>query len=148
MTDKSDVAVHWSFWVIGIISLLWYVMGSMNLVAQMTTDVVASMSETHRAIIENRPVWATAGFALGVLGGALGCILLLLRKSAAFPVFIVSLAAVVVTTLHTVRIASSGIEFGMFDTIMMIVMSPVVAALLIWYSWWVARKGWMKNSLN
>jgi hypothetical protein len=39
------------------------------------------MPETHRAIIDTRPAWATGEFAVAVFGGALGCLLLLLKKA-------------------------------------------------------------------
>ena len=79
MNDKTVSGVHWSFWIIGFVALIWNVMGSINYFIQMDADVVATFPETHRAIIEGRPVWATAGFAIAVFGGSLGCLLLLFR---------------------------------------------------------------------
>ena len=72
MNNERGQGVHWSFWLISIIALLWNVMGSINFFMQMNADIVAGLPETHRAIIEGRPLWATAGFALAVFGGALG----------------------------------------------------------------------------
>jgi len=109
----------------------------------MNADAIAAMPETHRAIIEGRPVWATGGFALAVFGGALGCLLLLFRKSAAYYVFIVSLLGVIVTMIHTISIASSTINFKAFEVFMMIMMPLVVAAFLIWYAKWVENKNWI-----
>jgi hypothetical protein len=78
---------------------------------QMDLEFVTSLPETHRAIIEGRPVWATAGFALGVFGGVLGCVLLLFRKSAALYVFILSLLGIAMTMVHTVNVANSKNQF-------------------------------------
>ena len=142
MNDKSVGGVHWSFWVIGAVALIWNVMGVINFFMQMNADVVAAMPETHRAIIEGRPAWATGGFAIAVFGGALGCLLLLLRKSAAFYLFIASLLGVIVTMTHTLGIASSTIDFSPFEILMMILMPLVVAAFLIWYSKRAESKGW------
>jgi hypothetical protein len=100
---------------------------------------------SHRAIIEGRPVWATGGFAIAVFGGALGCLLLLLRKSAAYYLFIASLLGVIVTMTHTLGIASSTIDFSPFEILMMILMPLVVAAFLIWYSKWTESKGWISK---
>jgi hypothetical protein len=47
---------------------------------QMNAEAIAAMPETHRAIIEGRPAWATGGFAIAVFGGAIGCLLLLFRN--------------------------------------------------------------------
>lgn len=109
----------------------------------MSTEVVAAMPETARAIIEDRPAWATSGFAIAVFGGALGCVLLLLRKSSAYYLFIASLLGVIVTMIHTVGIASSTIDFRPFEIVMMILMPLVVAAILIWYSKQAENKGWI-----
>ncbi len=143
MSDKTVIRVHWSFWVIGAIALIWNVMGIMNYFAQMNADMVASMPETHRVIIEGRPAWATGGFAIAVFGGALGCVLLLVRKLAAYYVFIASLLGVIVTMIHTLGIASSTIDFSSFEIFMMVLMPLVVAAFLIWYAKQAESKGWI-----
>ena len=144
MNDETVSEVHWSFWVIGVVTLVWNVMGAMNFVVQMNADMVAAMPDTHRAIIDSRPVWATAGFGFGVFGGALGCLLLLLRKSAAKYLFIASLLGVIVTMVHTLRVASSEIDFGLLEVSMMIIMPLLVAALLVWYSKHAESRGWVR----
>jgi hypothetical protein len=144
MNDETVSGVHWSFWVIGVVTLVWNIMGAMNFVVQMNTDMVAGMPDTHRAIIESRPAWATAGFGFGVFGGTLGCLLLLLRKSAAKYLFMASLLGVIVTMVHTLRVANSEIDFGPFEVSMMIVMPLLVAALLVWYSKHAESRGWIR----
>jgi hypothetical protein len=143
MSDKIVGGVHWSFWLVGVIALIWNVMGAINFVMQMNADALASFPESHRAIIEGRPVWATGGFAIAVFGGAVGCLLLLLRKSAAYHLFIASLLGVIVTMIHALGIASSTIDFSPFEILMMILMPLVVAAFLFWYSKQAERKGWI-----
>ena len=143
MNDKTVSCVHWSFWVIGAVALIWNVMGVINFIVQMNPGALASFPESHRAIIEGRPVWATGGFAIAVFGGALGCLLLLLRKSAAYYLFVASLLGVIVTMIHTLGIASSTVNFSPFELLMMILMPLVVAAFLIWYSRLADSKGWI-----
>lgn len=143
MNDETASGIHWSFWIIGAVALIWNVMGVMNFFMQMNADAIAAMPETHRAIIESRPAWATGGFAVAVFCGALGCLLLLLRKSAAFYLFIASLLGVIVTMVHTLDVAVSTINFAPFEIFMMILSPVVVAALLIWYSKRAERKGWI-----
>lgn len=143
MNDETVGGVHWSFWVIGALALIWNVLGSINYLAQMNADMVATLPETHRAIIEGRPAWATGGFAIGVFGGALGGLLLLLRKSIAIYLFIASLLGVIVTMIHTIRIASSTIDFSAFEILVMILLPLVVGAFLIWYSKRAESKGWI-----
>ena len=140
MSVSEKGGVHWSFWVIGAVALIWNLMGAMNYVMQLNVEAVASMPETHRAIIDGRPVWATGGFAIGVFGGAIGAILLLLRKSAALIVFIVSLIGIMFTMIHTLGL---GIHFNVFETVMMVVMPFVVAVFLIWYAKRAKSQGWI-----
>ncbi len=143
MNDKATGGVHWSFWVVGAIALVWHVMGSLNYLMQTNADFVATLPETHRAIINGRPVWATGGFAMAVFGGALGSLLLLLRKSVAIYLFVAALLGVVLTMIHTARIASSVIDFSAVEIIVMVLLPFVVAAALIWYSSWAKSKGWI-----
>ena len=114
-------------------------MGCINFFVQMNSDMLMKYREAERAIIEGRPEWATGAFAIAVFGGALGCLVLLLRKSAAYYLFVASLLGVVVTTIHTLGV---GIEFGIGEILGIILMPLVVAAFLIWYSKWAESKGW------
>ena len=140
MNDETVGGVHWSFWAIGAVALIWNVMGVINFFVQMNADALASFPESHRAIVEGRPAWATGGFAIAVFGGALGCLLLLLRKSVAYYLFIASLVGVIVTMTHTLGV---GIDFGLGEILGIILMPLVVAAFLIWYSKQAESKGWM-----
>ena len=142
MNDKSVGGVHWSFWGISIIALIWNVLGSINFFLQMNPEMVAAYRESERAIIEGRPLWATVGFAVGVLGGSLGCLLLLLRRSVAFHVFIASLIGVIVTMIHTL---SQGIDFGFGEILGIILMPLAVAVFLLWYSRLASGKGWLSK---
>ncbi len=143
MNDETVGGVHWSFWVIGAVALIWNAMGVMNYLMQMNADAVAAYSASARAIIEGRPAWATGAFAIAVFGGTLACLLLLLRKSTAYYLFIASLLGVIVTMIHTLGVARSKIDFSPGEILMMIVSPLVVAAFLIWYSKHAECKGWI-----
>ena len=143
MNNETVRSVHWSFWLISIVALLWNVGGSINYLMQTNPEFVTSMPETHRAIIEGRPVWASGGFAIGVFGGVLGCLLLLFGKSISFYVFIASLIGIIVTMIHTVNVASSKIVFSLAEIVVMIVLPIIVAAILIWYAKMAMNKNWI-----
>ena len=140
MSNKTISCVHWSFWVISAIALIWHVLGSINFIVQMNPEMLAQYRESERVIVENRPAWATVGFALAVFGGALGSLLLLLRKSIAFYLFIASLLGVIGTMVHALSV---GINFGLGEILGIILMPLIVAAFLIWYSKYTFRKGWV-----
>lgn len=135
MNENTPVTVHWRFWLVGVVALLWHVMGIINYLVQTNAEALSSYPDAARVLVESRPPWATGAFAIAVFGGGFGSFLLLFRKSAAYGLFIASLVGVLVTNLHTFRVAGSKeIWIGS-------VMSVVVAGLLIWYSRRAARQG-------
>lgn len=85
--NHSKQKMHWSFWVIATIALVYNLMGCFNFIWQMNPDAVAAMPEAYRSVVETRPVWATGVFALAVFGGAIGSLLLLMRMPMASYVF-------------------------------------------------------------
>lgn len=135
--NKSNVKPHWSFWLICVIALVWNGMGCMNFVTQMNAKMLANFPEAAKALVETRPTWATAAFALAVFGGLVGDVLLILRKSIAIHLFVLSLFGVIVTNIHTIQVTSDmGILVGS-------IMSLVVAAFLIWYTKTAQQKNWL-----
>ncbi len=138
MNEKTVVGAHWSFWIFGAVGLIFNLAGCMNYVTQMNAEMVASMPDVYRAIVESRPAWGTAAFAVAVFGGALGCILLLLRKSAAVYVFVASLVGVAIAQIPFLGMADFPVEawFGWLSQL-------AVGAFLIWYSKWSKGKGWI-----
>ena len=143
MNNETVRGVHWSFRTIGAVALIWNVLGVINFFMQVNAGTLAAMPESQRAIIEGRPAWATGAFAIAVFGGALGCVLLLLRKSAAYYLFVASLLGVLVQTIPYVGIASSTIASGPAEISLYILMPLGLAAFLIWYSKQAKSKGWI-----
>jgi hypothetical protein len=139
MNEETTAGVHWSFWAISAVALVWNVMGAANFFVQMDPDVLATYRESERAIVEGRPLWATAAFAVAVFGGVFGCLLLLFKRSAAHYLFVASLLGVIVTIIHALGI---GIDFGLGEILGIILLPLVVAAFLVWYSKRAAHKGW------
>jgi hypothetical protein len=141
MNDETITRVHWSFWVITTITLIWNVLGVVNFLFQMDPQMVESYRETERAIIEGRPGWATVGFALAVFGGSLGCLLLLFRNAISLYLFMISLIGVVITMIHTLSV---GIDFSMGEYLGIILLPFLVAVYLIWYTIRVKAKAWVR----
>ena len=140
MNNKTTGSIHWSFWLISALALIWNVMGCANYFMQMNPEILATYRESERMIVEGRPAWATATFALAVFGGAIGCVLLLIRRSAAIYLFIISLLGVVGTMIHTLTI---GIEFGTGEILGIILMPLAVALFLVWYASFARQKTWI-----
>lgn len=143
MNDKTVGDVHWSYWLIGVVALLFNAGGTINFFAQMNADAVAQMPKGFRAIIEGRPIWATGAFAIAVFGGTIGSVLLLMKKSAAYYLFIASLAGVIVQVIPFLGMIGSTVAFDPVEIAAATVVSLVVAAFLIWYTKRVERRGWI-----
>jgi hypothetical protein len=126
----------WHLWVIGIIGALWSSMGVVSFVlTQMKVEAVMSrFPPQQREYFESFPWWAVAFWAIGVFGGAIGCLLLLLRNRLAFPVLLASLIGTIVCNLGglfllggmDVMRETGGLGFTVFPI--------VVAALLAYYA--------------
>jgi hypothetical protein len=63
-------------------------------------------------VLYDFPTWLVAFWALAVWGGALGTLLVLLRKSLAVPVLLVSLLAMIITAIHNFFSANGLYETG------------------------------------
>ena len=136
---------HWAFWVITLLGLLWNIGGIMNYMMQMKPEFVASMPATHQAIIEGRPGWATGGFAVGVFGGAIGCLFLLIKKPIAGLVFMISLIGIFVTMIHTLQVVLAKDTFTVAEIFVMVVLPIVVANFLIGFSVYAMKKNWLSS---
>ena len=132
MNEESNSSMHWSFWVIGVSALVWNAGGCFSY-----------LNELNKVATENAiPAWVTGAFGIAVWGGALGCVLLLLRKSLALYLFIASLAGVVVQMSYNLLVTHNTDPYGP-GAVAMIIMIPAIAAFLIWYTKIATSKGWV-----
>ena len=138
MSEKSVAGVHWGFWVIGAVGLIFNVLGCINFFSQMNADAVASMPEIYRTIAQSRPAWGTAAFALAVFGGFLGCILLLLRKSVALYVFFAAVVGAVAAQIPFLGMVDFPAEawIGWLSQV-------AVGVFLVWYSRLAKNRDWI-----
>lgn len=130
--------VHWSFWAISILTLIWNLLGALNFLMQMNPAALSKYQGSERALIEGRPVWATIAFGIAVFSGVLGSILLCARKSLSYYFFLGSMGCVLITSIHMIKANA----FSSAELLGIVVMPIVVAVFLIWYSRMAIRKGW------
>ncbi|MCA9731806.1 MAG: hypothetical protein H6696_12560 [Deferribacteres bacterium] len=140
MNENTKKIIHWSFWIICVITLIWNVLGAINFLVQLNPDTHTAYRETERLIIVGRPLWATLGFALAVFGGTIGCALLLFKKAISYYVFIASFVGVLITMLHAL---TTGIEFKFAEVFGIILFPILVGGFLIWYAKFCERSGWI-----
>lgn len=140
MNDEPAKRVHWSFWFISVVAVLWNVLGVMNFFRQMNPEAIAGLPKWMAQVINTRPVWATVAFGIAVFAGAIGSALLLLRRSQALYVLIVSAVCVVI---QMIPLAAIDAEFDFF-AIVLTVMPLAFGLFLIWYAWAAKQKGWLR----
>jgi hypothetical protein len=126
---------HFTFWIAAGVGLIWNLMGCLNYIVQTNPDSVAKMPELYQLMITDRPGWATAAFAIGVFGGAVGCILLLLRRSVAVAVLVLSVIGIVGTAIYTTLL----VGFVPSTT-----MALLVGVALLWYATIARRANWLR----
>lgn len=90
-----------SFWVITILGLLWNGFGAyLYLLSKFDLETaLTGASPAMRDYVIGQPVWASAAYALGIWGSALGSVLMLLRSRRAVPAFLVSLFGAAISFL-------------------------------------------------
>lgn len=101
-------------YVVGVIALLWNAIGAFDYLMTQTRNAtyMGAFSPEQLEYFYNFPTWAVAAWALAVWGGVAGAVLLLLRRQLAVQVFLVSLAAMIMTTVYS-YLLSNGMElFG------------------------------------
>jgi hypothetical protein len=87
-------------WLVGILGLLWNGVGAFDYVMTQTRSEAYMERFVQLEALGGLPAWLVAFWAVAVWGGALGAILVLLRKRLAGPVLLVSLLSMTVTAIH------------------------------------------------
>ena len=144
MTDLRDSRPPTWFWIVAVLGLLWELFGvAMYLMHVGVLPNSQEMSEAERSLMESSPVWVTGLFAIGVFAGALGTLGLVLRRSWARPLLILSMIAVILQfggwLLATDAIAVIGPSVFAMPAVIV-----AVAILLAWLASIAVRRGWLR----
>ena len=121
------------FWVTVVLALIWNLMGVGAYLSQAyaTPEALEALPEMERNLIKSTPAWVTAAFAVAVWGGALGCLLLLLRKSAAHFVLVLSLIGIIIQMSWVFFVSNSVEVYGPEQSIMPVAVLIVGILLLL-----------------
>ncbi|MDJ0646234.1 MAG: hypothetical protein QNJ57_09670 [Flavobacteriaceae bacterium] len=145
MTDQTTTKPPVWFWIVSVVALLWNGMGVNNYIQQAyrTEGFIAQVTPEQLAIIETRPAWATAAFAIAVFSGLLGSLLLLLRKRFASPLLIISFITALLTQIWWFMTDGPSLSDQASGAII-----PIVVVLFALLLVWMARKGVTKTWLK
>ncbi|MHA7871782.1 MAG: hypothetical protein ACX939_05465 [Hyphococcus sp.] len=144
MSVSISTSIPRWFWFAAGGALLWNLVGVAAFImdATMSQNAIAQLPAEQQAMRSNMPAVVMVAYGVAVLTGALGAMMLLLRKTLATQVFIVSLAALLV-------------QFGYLFLAMraMSVMGPqaailpaftiIIGFLLVRFAMSSQRKGWL-----
>ncbi len=83
------------YWIVAVLALLFEAFGCLMYWTQVSADP-ASLPVDQRALREAMPIWMTAAYGVAVWVGLAGAVLLLLRKTYAVPLLLLSLIAVII----------------------------------------------------
>jgi len=108
---ESHARTPWHVWLVGVLALLWNGVGAFDYLMTQTRNAsyMSAFTPEQLDYFYGFPAWVVAAWALSVWGGVLGSILLLLRRRWAVPVFGVSLATMVLTSIYNF-VLSDGFE--------------------------------------
>lgn len=134
------------FWVVAVLAVLWECMGCMSYLQEVTMSpaTLAAMPAAQRDLWLMMPSWLFGVFAIAVWIGLAGAIALLLRRSIARTLFMVSLLAIVVqfgwvfTQTPILKTMSFGEAAG-FPIVI-----AVMGAVLVWFSDFAIKRGWLR----
>jgi len=132
-TPVAPAKAPWHLWVIGVFALLFNSIGVFDFVMSMAQgakyQASAGMTPDQIAHYQNMPAWMTVVWAVGVFGAFVASMLLLMRRRLAVPVFVVSLAAFLISLLYTYVLTGGGAVMGR----QMAITSAVIAGLLFFF---------------
>lgn len=132
-TPIPSTKTPWHLWVVGGLSLLWNLGGAFDFFMTVTKNAgyLKNFSPELLAFCRDLPFWVVIMWGVATWSAPLGSLLLLLRRRVAVNVFLVSLVAMVVMTVH--NYAFTNIRQVMPGTGPLLFCASIfVVALLLW----------------
>lgn len=134
---NDQIKVPTSFWIISGLALLWNLMGCaiwfMEYNYWKNPEARLDLPERMQGLYDGNPGWLYVVFGIAVVTGVLGCVGLLMKKSWASTVFIISLIAILVQDAYSF-FATDLIETLGIEAIGMPIVVILIAVFLIYFS--------------
>jgi hypothetical protein len=124
---QKDSSVGRSFWVVAIVALIWNGLGTINFVQQLNEAGLSTLPPEYQVYVQTRPIWAFLAFAVSVVAGIVGAILMLIRSKISMPSFIISSLGALVVTFST-------LTSGITSVIVGSALSVVLALVFVWFA--------------
>lgn len=143
-TTSATRPPRW-YWVVSVLALIWMLFGCVAWVMDLMTNEadLATLSEAQRQLYAARPQWLFAVYGVAIFSGLAGAIGLLMRRSWASTLFVLSLAAIVVQFgytflgMHAVQVlgAAAAIPFPLVIFL--------IGVALVWFARRARKSGWI-----
>ncbi|MBN2291427.1 MAG: hypothetical protein JXM70_03320 [Pirellulales bacterium] len=133
-------------WIVGIVALLWNLLGVVDFILTRAKNV-AYMGQFTPEQVEffyRFPTWLVVFWAVAVWGSVLGIVLLLFRRKLAVHILVASFICMLVTMIHNYGFAGGAAILGTTGLIFSAVVFVIELALII-YAYVMVKKGVMKQ---
>ncbi len=130
------------FTAVALIAVIWNALGVAMYLSSVGVfgDPTAGLTNAERMAATSIPEWITGAFAIGTCAGLIGSIGLLLRRTWAQPVLILSLVALLVLEGWILFFSGAREVFGIGIPITVV----TGAVLLAWLATQARRRGWLR----
>jgi len=137
---RRRTPVH--LWIIGVLALLWNVMGAFDYLATQLQleSYMSQFTEEQLAYFYGFPAWAVSGWAFAVWSAVVGSVGLLLRRKWSVWAFAVALIGMAVSSIYTFGVSNGAEMMGSGGVIFSVVIWAISIFLLV-YTWSQAKRG-------
>lgn len=131
--------------IAAIAALLWNLLGVAMFLLHytMSAEALAALPAEQQALFESLPAWTWVAYAVGTIGGALGAVLLVMRRRAARWLLTLSLAGVLAQFTWQAVLSEAVPLLGAAQALTLPLVVLVVAALICWFAWRADARGWL-----
>jgi hypothetical protein len=139
----QSVKAPWHIWVVGVVSLLWNSVGSMDFVMTQTRNkaYMSAFTPAQLDFYYGFPIWIVAAWGIAVWGGVLGSLSLLIRKRQAVHLFFLSLICMVLTSIHNYALSNGFEIMGGMRALIFGATIFVIGVLLLVYARSMRKRG-------
>ena len=143
MIDSKWADTPMTHWLVAGAAVIWNLFGFSiyYMTVSITPEQLAARFDPEQVVyMEAIPIWVTSAFAIAVTTAVIGSVLLVLRKSMALTLFLISLAAVIVQHTYSFILTDVIAVLGMLQAYIAGTVFGITV-LLVLYSWWAKKKG-------
>lgn len=143
MTNSTNKPPIW-FWIVSVIALIWNGLGVHGYLSQAynTSAYTDAYTPEQLEVMNDLPAWYTALFAIAVFSGALGSLMLLLRKKLSKLLLVISFIAATVQMIYFLFLADlKDVDFSANKIMAYVII--IFAAFLVWFAKNAISKHWI-----